>query len=41
MAKKKTEETQEAFDLHKALDTLQCPTYFKAGLGYYIENQKK
>ena len=40
MAKKKTEEPKEAFDITKAMDELECPNMFKAGLGYYIENNK-
>lgn len=40
MAKKKTEEPKENFDITKAMDELQCPNMFKAGLGYYIEINK-
>ena len=40
MAKKKTEKEDTAFDLQKAMEELQCPNMFKAGLGYYIENNK-
>lgn len=39
MAKKKTEK-DPAFDISKALEELQCPNMFKAGLGYYIEINK-
>lgn len=38
MAAKKKEET--GFDLDKALEDLECPNMFKAGLGYYIEINK-
>ena len=38
MAKKKTEK-DSAFDVEKALQELECPNMFKAGLGYYIENR--
>lgn len=37
MAKKKTSEDQ-AFDIAEALKELACPEMWKAGLGYYIEN---
>ena len=40
MAKKKTEKQDETFDLKKAMDELECPNMFKAGLGYYIETNK-
>ena len=40
MAKKKNEEPKEDFDLVKAMDELECPNMFKAGLGYYIETNK-
>lgn len=36
MAKKKTEET--TFNITEALTELACPEMWKAGLGYYIEN---